>query len=151
MKTSVAKRSIVIAGHKTSVSLEDTFWTTLKEIADRRHLTLSELVATIDGGRQRGNLSSAIRLFVLGFYRDQIPGRIFDESRPNRKLATVSLESAVAIPSSETKVGVCDSTVRHRLWPRRSPVRAPNEPRQRPRRPRSPRSGGVEPIPRACI
>jgi predicted DNA-binding ribbon-helix-helix protein len=72
MKTSVAKRSIVIAGHKTSVSLEDTFWITLKEIADRRHLSLSELVATIDGGRQRGNLSSAIRLFVLDFYRDQV-------------------------------------------------------------------------------
>ena len=72
MRTSVAKRSIVIAGHKTSVSLEDAFWKTLKEIADRRHLTLSELVATIDGERQRGNLSSAIRLFVLDFYRDQV-------------------------------------------------------------------------------
>jgi predicted DNA-binding ribbon-helix-helix protein len=72
MKTSVAKRSIVIAGHKTSVSLEDAFWQTLREIADRRHMTLSELVAEIDGGRQRGNLSSAIRLFVLDFYRDQV-------------------------------------------------------------------------------
>ena len=72
MKTSVHKRSIVIAGHKTSVSLEDAFWRTLKEIADRRHLTLSELVATIDGERQRGNLSSAIRLFVLDHYRDQV-------------------------------------------------------------------------------
>ena len=72
MKTSVHKRSIVIAGHKTSVSLEDAFWRTLKEIADRRHLTLSELVATIDAERQRGNLSSAIRLFVLDHYRDQV-------------------------------------------------------------------------------
>jgi predicted DNA-binding ribbon-helix-helix protein len=72
MKTSVHKRSIVIAGHKTSVSLEDAFWRTLKEIADRRHLTLSELVATIDSERQRGNLSSAIRLFVLDHYRDQV-------------------------------------------------------------------------------
>jgi predicted DNA-binding ribbon-helix-helix protein len=72
MKSSVAKRSIVIAGHKTSVSLEDAFWKTFKEIADRRHLTLSELVATIDGERQHGNLSSAIRLFVLDFYRDQV-------------------------------------------------------------------------------
>src|SRR5262245_9441075 len=72
MRTSIAKRSIVIAGHKTSVSLEDAFWRTLKEIADSRHLTLSELVAEIDGGRQRGNLSSAIRLFVLDFYRTQV-------------------------------------------------------------------------------
>jgi predicted DNA-binding ribbon-helix-helix protein len=72
MKTSVAKRSIVIAGHKTSVSLEDAFWKTLKEIADRRHLTLSDLVAAIDSERQRGNLSSAIRLFVLDYYREQV-------------------------------------------------------------------------------
>jgi predicted DNA-binding ribbon-helix-helix protein len=72
MKTSVAKRSIVIAGHKTSVSLEDAFWKTLKEIADRRHVTLSELVSSIDSERQRGNLSSAIRLFVLDYYRDQV-------------------------------------------------------------------------------
>jgi predicted DNA-binding ribbon-helix-helix protein len=72
MRTSVAKRSVVIAGHKTSVSLEDAFWKTLKDIADRRNLTLSELVATIDGERQRGNLSSAIRLFVLDYFRDQV-------------------------------------------------------------------------------
>jgi len=72
MRSSVAKRSIAIAGHKTSVSLEDAFWKTLKEIAHRRHLTLSELVAAIDSERQRGNLSSAIRLFVLDFHRDQV-------------------------------------------------------------------------------
>ena len=72
MKSSVVKRSIVVAGRKTSVSLEDAFWNTFKDIADGRQLTLSELVAAIDGERQRGNLSSAIRLFVLGFYRDQI-------------------------------------------------------------------------------
>jgi predicted DNA-binding ribbon-helix-helix protein len=72
MESSVAKRSVVMAGHKTSVSLEDTFWKTLKEIADRRHLTLSALVAAIDSERQRGNLSSAIRLFVLDYYRDRI-------------------------------------------------------------------------------
>ena len=75
MKSSVVKRSIVVAGRKTSVSLEDAFWKTFKEIADGRQLTLSELVAAIDGERQRGNLSSAIRLFVLGFYRDQISER----------------------------------------------------------------------------
>ena len=72
MKSSVVKRSIIVAGHKTSVSLEDAFWKTFKEIADGRHMTLSELAAAIDSARQHGNLSSAIRLFVLGFYRDQI-------------------------------------------------------------------------------
>jgi predicted DNA-binding ribbon-helix-helix protein len=71
VKSSVIKRSIVIAGHKTSVSLEDAFWDSLKEIAGERDMTLAELVATIDGNRQNANLSSAIRLFVLGVYRDQ--------------------------------------------------------------------------------
>jgi predicted DNA-binding ribbon-helix-helix protein len=62
-----------VAGHKTSVSLEDAFWRGLKEIAGARGMTLSELVGTIDSGRQHGNLSSAIRLFVLDFYRSQLP------------------------------------------------------------------------------
>jgi predicted DNA-binding ribbon-helix-helix protein len=59
----------VIGGHKTSVSLEDAFWQGLKQIATGRGMTLSELVATIDGERRQGNLSSAIRLFVLDYYR----------------------------------------------------------------------------------
>ncbi len=69
MKSPVVKRSIVIAGHKTSVSLEDAFWEALKEIAGNRRLTLSDLVANIDAARTQGNLSSAIRLFVLDHYR----------------------------------------------------------------------------------
>jgi predicted DNA-binding ribbon-helix-helix protein len=71
VKSAVWKRSIVIAGHRTSVSLEDEFWKSLKEIAHERNVTLGELVATIDGNRNHANLSSAIRLFVLGVYRDQ--------------------------------------------------------------------------------
>ena len=71
MKSSVSKRSIVIEGHKTSVSLENQFWDSLKEIAGERGMTLGALVAAIDGNRQHANLSSAIRLFVLGVYRDQ--------------------------------------------------------------------------------
>jgi predicted DNA-binding ribbon-helix-helix protein len=74
MKSPVVKRSIVIAGHKTSVSLEDAFWKGLKEIAGMRDMTLSDLVASIDTERQHGNLSSAIRLYVLDFYRSQISG-----------------------------------------------------------------------------
>jgi len=72
MKSPVVKRSIVIAGHKTSVSLEDAFWKGLKEIAGGRDMTLSELVAAIDSERRHGNLSSAIRLFVLDHYRSMI-------------------------------------------------------------------------------
>ena len=72
MKSLVVKCSIVVAGHKTSVSLEDAFWEGLKEIARGRNITLSELVGAIDSERQHGNLSSAIRLFVLDFYRNQL-------------------------------------------------------------------------------
>jgi predicted DNA-binding ribbon-helix-helix protein len=69
MKSVVIKRSVALAGHKTSVSLEDAFWKGLKEIARQRDMTLSDLIASIDNDRQYGNLSSAIRLFVLDFYR----------------------------------------------------------------------------------
>jgi predicted DNA-binding ribbon-helix-helix protein len=74
MKSPVIKRSIVIAGHKTSVTLEDAFWTALKEIAIGREKTLSDVVGEIDSGRPRGNLSSAIRLFVLDHYRTKTNG-----------------------------------------------------------------------------
>ena len=73
MKSPIVKRSIVLAGHKTSVSLEDAFWSGLKEIAGKRLMTLSTLVDTIDAQRQQGNLSSALQLFVLEFYRSQMP------------------------------------------------------------------------------
>jgi predicted DNA-binding ribbon-helix-helix protein len=80
MKSPVVKRSIVIAGHKTSVSLEDAFWRGLKEIAGSRDMTLSDLVATIDSERRHGNLSSAIRLFVLDHYRGQVAGQAEKEA-----------------------------------------------------------------------
>ena len=72
MKSPIVKRSIVIGGHKTSVSLEDAFWGGLKEIAHGRHVTLSNMVAEIDKTRQQSNLSSAIRLFVLDRLRAPI-------------------------------------------------------------------------------
>ena len=72
MNSPVVKRSIVIAGRKTSVSLEDAFWKTFKEIADHRHMTISELAGAIDSARRHSNLSSAIRMFVLDFYRDLV-------------------------------------------------------------------------------
>jgi predicted DNA-binding ribbon-helix-helix protein len=72
MKSLVAKRSIVVGGHKTSVSLEEAFWKGLKEIASNRNITLSDLVSSIDCERLHGNLSSAIRLFILDHYRTMI-------------------------------------------------------------------------------
>jgi predicted DNA-binding ribbon-helix-helix protein len=72
MKSLAVKRSIVLAGHKTSVSLEDAFWDELKEIASGRNITRTDLVGAIDSERRQGNLSSAIRLFVLDFYRNQL-------------------------------------------------------------------------------
>jgi predicted DNA-binding ribbon-helix-helix protein len=68
MKSLVVKRSIAVDGHKTSISLEDAFWTDLKNIAHTQQTTLSELVTKIDQTRE-GNLSSAIRLFVLHHFR----------------------------------------------------------------------------------
>jgi predicted DNA-binding ribbon-helix-helix protein len=69
MKSPVVKRSVVVGGHKTSVSLEEAFWNGMKEISGQRSVTLSELVGEIDTARQQGNLSSAIRLFVLDHFR----------------------------------------------------------------------------------
>jgi predicted DNA-binding ribbon-helix-helix protein len=68
-KPIVAKRSISVAGRKTSISLEAAFWKALKDIADARRVTLSDRVASINSERQLPNLSSAIRLFVLDYYR----------------------------------------------------------------------------------
>jgi predicted DNA-binding ribbon-helix-helix protein len=93
MRSPVVKRSIVIAGHKTSVSLEDAFWKGLKEIATCRDLTLSDMVSAIDSERAQGNLSSALRLFVLDHYRAQI-----SLEADRRKLRLSSIEQDLAIP-----------------------------------------------------
>jgi predicted DNA-binding ribbon-helix-helix protein len=74
MKSPVIKRSIYLDGHKTSVSLEDAFWSCLKEIAQAQGATLSQTVTEIDRMRQGPNLSSAIRLFVLDRVRLQKVG-----------------------------------------------------------------------------
>jgi predicted DNA-binding ribbon-helix-helix protein len=70
-KSLVLKRSIIIGGHKTSVSLEDVFWNALRDIAQERDETLSKLVASIDANRKAANLSSALRVYVVRFYMDQ--------------------------------------------------------------------------------
>jgi len=86
MKSPVVKRSIVIAGHKTSVSLEDAFWKSLKDIAIGRQCTLSDLVAAIDTDRQHGNLSSAIRLFVLDHFQAKSNGEARPAAAPPRDI-----------------------------------------------------------------
>ena len=68
-KSKVLKRSIVLDGHKTSISLEEDFWTALKEIAATQNARISELVATVDRTRKHGNLSSSLRLYVLDYYQ----------------------------------------------------------------------------------
>jgi predicted DNA-binding ribbon-helix-helix protein len=72
MKSLILKRSLMIAGRATRVSLEEAFWKAFDEIADRRHMTSSELAAEISAGRKVGNLSSVIRLFVIDCYRNQV-------------------------------------------------------------------------------
>jgi len=69
MKSLVVKRSVVVSGRNTSITLEDAFWQALKEIAKSRGLNISEMVSAIDSTRSHGNLSSAIRIFVLDDYR----------------------------------------------------------------------------------
>jgi predicted DNA-binding ribbon-helix-helix protein len=68
-KSCIEKRSVIIAGQRTSVSLEDAFWEGLKDIAKAERQTLTDLITSIDDRREQGNLSSALRLFVLTHYQ----------------------------------------------------------------------------------
>jgi predicted DNA-binding ribbon-helix-helix protein len=89
MKSLVVKRSVVIAGHVKSIRLEKAFWKSLKEIAGYRDMTLLALVAAVDSKRNQGNLSSAIRLFVLNFYREQL------DIQDRRKAIQAAIDSSV--------------------------------------------------------
>jgi predicted DNA-binding ribbon-helix-helix protein len=89
---SIQKRSVIIAGHRTSVSLEPEFWAALKDIALQRNVSINELVTEIDGQR-RGNLSSALRVHVLTF----LQGRLAASAEPH--------EGAVVAGETETAGG----------------------------------------------
>lgn len=80
MNSTIVKHSIMIDGHKTSVSLEDAFWTGLKDAAKACKSTISALVTAIESERRDGNLSSAIRLYVLDYYRSPVA-----EPRPDNQ------------------------------------------------------------------
>ena len=69
MKSAIAKRSVVLRGHKTSVSLEKEFWEGLREIAEVKNTQLSSLLLKIDSDRRNANLSSAIRIYVFEYFR----------------------------------------------------------------------------------
>lgn len=103
LKYAVVKRSVMIGSHKTSVSLEDAFWDSLKEIAARRGVSLSTQLAGIDTHRNTGNLSSAIRLFVLDYFRTRaISMMMIGESRTDSPgiapfAEPVEAESALAL------------------------------------------------------
>lgn len=91
MRSSVRKRSMTIGAHKTSVSLEDEFWSALKEIAKSEGIALFELAANIDRQRSKdsgSNLSSALRLFVLDYYVRQNPPRASTTALPAAHGAT---------------------------------------------------------------
>ncbi len=76
MKSPIIKRSVVINGHKTSVSLEQPFWNIVREIAQSEQKTVSALLRQIDEARRHANLSSAVRIFVLEHVRGQLSDRV---------------------------------------------------------------------------
>jgi predicted DNA-binding ribbon-helix-helix protein len=68
-KSKNAKRSVVIGQQKTSIGLEDAFWFSLKDVAAKEGIPVSQLVSRINADRQHANLSSAVRLYLLNYYR----------------------------------------------------------------------------------
>ena len=83
--SSVVKRSIILHGRKTSISLEEPFWRAFRMIAAQREATIGELIAHIDSARDQScNLSSAIRTFVLAYYVSR------DEERSPRSTKDMS-------------------------------------------------------------
>jgi predicted DNA-binding ribbon-helix-helix protein len=99
MPSTVIKRSIVVAGHKTSVSLEDSFWIGLKEIARDSHLTLSKLVNKVDTERVNANLSSALRVYVFQHFRG---GQTNGRGQADARQAAVQLDRVWQEPLSRS-------------------------------------------------
>jgi predicted DNA-binding ribbon-helix-helix protein len=101
MKFTIPKRAIVIHGRRTSVSLEAEFWTALKGIAAQREMTLSDLVTEIDVAKNCGNLSSAIRLYLLGIYRAQVTQSALPQpERLGGERAALVLPSSAVFPNT---------------------------------------------------
>ena len=81
MKSFIVKRSVVVGGQRTSVSLEDPFWSSIREIAHAEGTTVSKLIANIDNTREQNNLSSAIRVFVLNYVLNRGSGAVVPGAR----------------------------------------------------------------------
>ncbi len=82
MPRAISKRSVIVAGHRSSVSLESEFWEELKQLAAGRAMSINDLITEIDKGRT-GNLSSAIRLHVLAALRGRLtPATTSEPSSP---------------------------------------------------------------------
>lgn len=95
MKSTITKRSVVIAGHKTSVSLEEPFWNAVRDITEARATTVSVLLHEIDSSRTNANLSSAVRVFVLEYIRQNgIKARLEQDATRQSHSAKVSRENA---------------------------------------------------------
>ena len=97
MKSSIVKRSVIIDGHKTSVSLEAPFWLGLRQIAELQQLPLSGLLHAIDAGRDSANLSSAIRVFVLEHFRGLATGEVAQQREGGRVPSTFVTGDAPAL------------------------------------------------------
>jgi predicted DNA-binding ribbon-helix-helix protein len=123
MKSLVVKRSVIVKNRKTSVSVEDDFWKGLKKIADSHQQGLQHLIEEIDRDRTFANLSSAIRLFVLGFYKGQFDSedRISEQrairanGQPFRRigsLRTASGSHSATVPPA-TSMDLVSARLRH--------------------------------------
>ena len=89
MKSLIRKHAIVINGRKTSISIEDAFWEPLKEVATARGTSVAKVISMIDSHHQNTNLSSAIRVTVLEFYRDRkLPSWISSGHRQSSPLGS---------------------------------------------------------------
>jgi predicted DNA-binding ribbon-helix-helix protein len=95
MTSAVRKRSVVVAGHRTSISLEEVFWIELKAIAQARGLSLNALVGQVDRGRD-GNLSSALRVFVV----DDLKNRVASATAPPPSTPTADARASAHPPPS---------------------------------------------------
>ena len=93
MRSPIVKRSVIIGGHKTSVSLEAPFWDGLRHIAELQDVPVSGMLKQIDAGRNTANLSSAIRVFVLEHYRTLANG-----GRAGGRVGSTFVDDAPALP-----------------------------------------------------
>lgn len=94
MKSPVIKRTVHIDGRKTQITLEDAFWSTLKEIAQIQGVTVSQVITEIEKSRQGGNLSSAVRLFGLDCVRSK---RVYRRGKQQAVEWSVGMDDAFPI------------------------------------------------------